>query len=519
MAERTLFDLPNSPEQIGVVLPPANLRKIDFSGLDFATARRAAIEYIQTYYPDVFNDFVASNGVIMMAELISAAVGKLSLRGDIQARNAYLPTATDEEAVSNLLALINQRMRRQTPAVVDVEISVTAPVASDVEIEPGQVLEVRSGMDGQPVRYEVYRAPGDFETSIIIPSGKRGVVAYGIEGEFASPVTLVSAGGINQVYTITDTNILDDPIKVTVSDDDVTEEWVVIREPIEKYGPNDKVVEVSFMADNLYLRFGDGVNGVVPDSGNTISVTYRGGGGIRGRVGVGQLQDSKSITPLPPVTAPIQVRFRNLTPSVGGTDKETIEQAKRRAPKEYAVREAIVTPEDYAHVASSFAHPAFGTMAKAVSSVRTGKNANLVELYCLAEGANELPVVPSAGLKTALITYVDGFNTMTDQVDVLDGKIRYIDIDMTVAIKRDADAAVTKNKVESAVLDFFALSKWEMGKPFYVSNFVEAVERIDGVAYLDLFKPVDNVVTPDLAFNELITLGDKVIRYYYEKAE
>ena len=100
----TLFDLPNTPDEFGVVLPPARLRRLDFSGLDYTTARRAIIEYIRTYFPDDFNDFVASNGIMMISEIIAANVGKLSLRQDILANEATLPTAQTEEAVVNHLA-------------------------------------------------------------------------------------------------------------------------------------------------------------------------------------------------------------------------------------------------------------------------------------------------------------------------------------------------------------------------------------------------------------------------------
>src|SRR4051812_3620633 len=108
----TLFEMPIAPEGFGVVLQPANLRRIDFSGLDFETARRAIIEYVRTYYPGEFNDFVASNGVIMLAEIVAAAVGKLSLRSDILANEGFINTCQTEEALSNHLALINQRIKR-----------------------------------------------------------------------------------------------------------------------------------------------------------------------------------------------------------------------------------------------------------------------------------------------------------------------------------------------------------------------------------------------------------------------
>jgi hypothetical protein len=64
--EKTLFDLPNSPEDFGVLLPPANLKNLDFSAIDYDAARRSLIEYVRTYFPSLFNDFVASSGFVML---------------------------------------------------------------------------------------------------------------------------------------------------------------------------------------------------------------------------------------------------------------------------------------------------------------------------------------------------------------------------------------------------------------------------------------------------------------------
>jgi hypothetical protein len=100
MAEETFFELPTDPEEFGVVLEPAKLRRIDFSALEFQEIRRATIEYIKTYYPTLFNDFVANNGIIMITELVSYIGGLLSQRSDIIADESFLPTAQTEDAVS-----------------------------------------------------------------------------------------------------------------------------------------------------------------------------------------------------------------------------------------------------------------------------------------------------------------------------------------------------------------------------------------------------------------------------------
>jgi hypothetical protein len=522
--EPTLFDLPNSPEAFGVVLSPAKLRRLDFSGLDYTTARRAIIEYIQTYHPDQFNDFVASNGIMMITEIVASVVAKLSLRSDILANEATISTAQTERAIVNHLALINQRIKRQTPAIVDVEISVDTPTTTDVEITPGITFSVAGGPDGQQITYELYRAPGDWHSNIVIPAGKRGVVAWGVEGLFASPVVTTSAGGPNQVFEIIEPNVLESPIFVKVTVGNSSENWRVITEPIERFGPNDKVVEVNFFEDTATFRFGDNLTGQAPTSGSIIEFRFRTGGGIRGRIGVGQIDTQMQIAPNPPASAVVPVRFRNISPSSGGSNRETLEQARKRAPRDFATQRSIVTADDYAQVASTFAHPTYGSISKAVATVRTSLNANLVEVYALSVGPDNIPTAPNAGLKAGLETYFRDLNVLTDHVKVLDGKILAVDIEMTVILDRNADASIIKNRVEDAITDFFDISRWDMGRGLFVSNFIEVIERIDGVSYIDLFLPSDNILPvgdsdiSGVRFNELIVEGKRTTSYYYERS-
>lgn len=520
----TLFDLPTSPEDFGVLLPPAELRRIRFTALDFQAARRAMVEYMKSYFPDDFNDFVASSGTIMFMELVASAVGKLSLRSDILFNDAFLSTCTTEEALANHLALINQSIRRQTPATADIQVTVQNPLTTRLEINAGTRLST-AGSDGRQVSYEVYAAPGDFSSKIVIPAGKRGVIAFGLEGQFASPMSFTASGASFQTFDIVDPDMLSSPIIVNVATGDVSEDWLVSTDPLELYGPSDKVVELTFIGQKAKFRFGDDVTGKALLSGQVVKIQYRAGGGIRGRVGAGQLNQSWQITPLPPANAPVQVTFMNLAPSTGGVDRETLAQAKRRAPRDAAVNNSITTADDYAQVASSFSHPVFGTVAKAMATLRSSKNANLVELYCLAYGSDGLLTTPSTGLKRGLKTAMEELNVLTDEIVVLDGALRPVDITLNVVVNKNADATVIKTRVEKVISDFFNASNWSMGEPFYTSNLVELIEGVDGISYVDLFEPADNILptrqvgvpgAKGIGFNELVIEGQRTVRYYYE---
>ena len=112
---------------------------------------------------------------------------------------------------------------------------------------------------------------------------------------------------------------------------------------------------------------------------------------------------------------------------------------------------------------------------------------------------------------------------------VQDGQIRAVDIEMNVVINRNADASIIKDRVETAITDYFDISRWDMGQGLFISNLIEVIEAIDGVAYVDLFKPADNILPvadvtgtgtsgEGVAFNELIVEGKRTTSYYYEKS-
>lgn len=526
MATRNLFQLPTEPEQFSVMLQPAELRQLDFSALEFATVRKAVIEYIKTYFHDDFNDFVSNNGVIMLTEIISYVTSLLALRADILANEGFLPTARSENAIINHLALIDQKLSPPTPAVVDVECSVSAPISSDIRIQPGARFDIR-GDDGSPITYEVYAAPDDLTSEIVIPAGKRGVIAFGIEGK-TNQYNTDSNGRDDQIIIIKDRNMLGEPIRVNITHGGNAEEWARI-DTIERATGSDQVFEVRAFKDELDIVFGNNIYGKIPPTGAKVRITYRTGGGVRGRIGAGVIDASKPVVPQYPYVAPVMVRFRNILASVGGTDKESIESAKRRAPREFATHMAAVTDRDYAQLCNSFRHPAFGAISKAMATVRTGRNANLVEVYAMAEGPDGLPVKPSQGLKRALASYLDEINILTDSIEVKDGFVHPVKIKATVVVNRSADASIVKEKVDSIISQFFSMDTWDMGQPFYLARLYEAINKIDGVSYIDIFDPSDNILpsyklrTGDtdfdpktIALNEVVGLGDKEIVYYYE---
>lgn len=553
----TIIDVPINPEEIGVNLPPSSLRRIDFSALDFESLRRSLVEYVRTYFPEDFNDFVNSNGFMMLMEIVANVGNIMSERSDIIADEAFLPTAQSRSAVANHLNLIGQELRPATAASVQVECSLSAPSSSDVSIQPGLAFSI-SGPDGSPVNYEIFRSPGDYTSNITIPKSKRGVIAYGIEGKFASPIIKISNGEPNQYVDITDTEVLSSPIFVEVASGNDEYSWSQV-DFLEQANANDDVFEVKYLEDRTRIIFGDDINGKVPISGQIITIKYRIGGGIRGRIGSGIIDETRPISQSGFATK--NVLFRNPEPSIGGQDQETLVAAKRRAPRTYAVHDNVATSSDYISVAETFVHQAFGSVQKASASVRTGidqdlaeivkkvraaptdqaaevyllgnyVNRNIVELYILQEG-DDTPVAPNQGLKQSLKTKLQDINVFTDEIRVYDGSIRTILFDATIVISRNVDANVVKEQINSAVESVFDISEIEMGEGFYRSDLITAIANVDGVSSVDLYEPADDypslgtVIDPNIpeedrphgiGVNELYVLGSQNVRIFLERS-
>lgn len=559
----TIIATPNMPDEVGVLLPPADLRRIDFSALDFETSRRMQIEYIRAYYPEDFNDFVLSNGTIMFIELVSAQANILSERSDIIADEAFLPTSQSETAVSQHLQLINQELKRATPATVALECSLSSPTAYDITIPPGLVFNI-PGPDGSDVSFELFKTPDDYVGSLIIPKNKRGIIGHAVEGKFGSDLTEISNGEINQYIDILAKNVLDDPIIVTTSTKNITKTWKRI-DFLERANPTDEVYQIKHYDTFTRIMFGDNVTGKAPTNGQEINIRYRLGGGIRGRIGRFAINETRPISN--ERFATVQVIFKNNNPSIGGYDKESLDSAKKRAPREFATHNNIATADDYTFIASKFKHPAYGAVSKAVATVKSGietgdpstgttnldmivenirsatseeeakqyllgnyVNRNIIEMYLLAEG-DDLPIAPDKGLKESLKTSLSQINVMSDELRIYDGKLLPINIEAVVVINRNADAGAVKEQVLYAIKQLFDISNRNMGQGFNISDITYATMGVDGVKSISIYNPVDDfpplkrVVTTEernnniqgIGINELVVLGNQNIQFYLEQ--
>lgn len=89
---------------------------IDYTAYDFDTLKQALINYIRTYYPEDFNDYIESSEFIAIIELLAYFGTSLAFRTDLNSRENFIDTAERRESIIRLAQMVNYVPRRNIPA-------------------------------------------------------------------------------------------------------------------------------------------------------------------------------------------------------------------------------------------------------------------------------------------------------------------------------------------------------------------------------------------------------------------
>jgi len=88
----------------------------DFESYDFQTLRKSMIDYIKTYHPEDFNDYIESSEFIALIDLLAYVTQNISYRVDLNARENFLATASRRESILRLARLVSYNAKRSINA-------------------------------------------------------------------------------------------------------------------------------------------------------------------------------------------------------------------------------------------------------------------------------------------------------------------------------------------------------------------------------------------------------------------
>ncbi len=235
------------------------------------------------------------------------------------------------------------------------------------------------------------------------------------------------------------------------------------------------------------ITFGDGRRGIVPPEmkNSVLAREYRIGGGALGNV------NAYTLTSLGRALAYIE-GVANPLPAQGGANRETIEEAKNRAPYTIKSRDRAVTAEDYEMLALR----ASTTLARA-RCVPDRTNRGHVTLAMVPKGETrnqELTrrLVPSNEVLRYVKRYLDDRKLVGTVLNVV--KPRYKDLSLRVVLIRRTvgtsdrlrkDIEVKLRRYLHALVGGRDGKGWEFGRPVLKAELVHLVEEVPGVEGVD----------------------------------
>ena len=166
--------------------------------------------------------------------------------------------------------------------------------------------------------------------------------------------------------------------------------------------------------------------------------------------------------------------------------------------------------EDYIAIGNSF-RTEQGTIGKTTASVRDAySSGNIIDLYTL-EKADALRLQrASTTFKEQLLSEIEPKKMLTDEVVIVDGLIRTLDLVVTVRIDRELSPIQSRieQEVTDAILTHFDVDNLDFAKPFVASELNRQIFNLPHVRY----SSVDNLPEVTLVdFNEIIQLNNFTI--------
>jgi predicted phage baseplate assembly protein len=507
------------------------LEYIDYAGTDFYSLRENLTSYIKAVYPLDYQNFSESDLGVMLVELVAYMGSVLSLKGDMLANENYLRTVKTRDNLQKLLELVGVDMRGPLAAGANGRLTcTTAPVVANFPLtySPSQrVFAITAKEDGAPANYTLYKIVNNAIQNI-----QNANASFDLEGSeadnstssvFTNVALLEGALSIqkgtfdtlegNKRIALTDSPIIDGSVQVYIntgnSDDDANGAYNQVNRLYAASGGTDKVFQV--INDDDYaatVLFGDNVIGVSPPAGAEFTIAYRVGGGSRGNVGAGVINvETQAATADSNV---LTLTTENNTPATGGSSAETAEHAKKYAPYTYKRQDRVVTLQDFIAIGNTFRSKQ-GTIGKTTAAVRDAfASGNIIDVYTLEKLDDLRLQKASSTFKKELLEDIEPKKMLTDEVAVVDGLIRTLDLVITVRIDKELETfqSQIEQEVAQVILDFFNIDNADFGQPFVTTELNRQIFRLPNVRYAT----VDNlpeVTTVD--FNEIIQLNNFTI--------
>ena len=221
------------------------------------------------------------------------------------------------------------------------------------------------------------------------------------------------------------------------------------------------------------VTFGDGIHGArLPSGSENVSAVYRSGIGKPGNVGAEQI----SLL----ATKPLGVKsVINPLPAAGGADAESRDQARRNTPLAVKALDRLVSVQDYADFARTFAG-----IGKAGAARLTDGRRQV--LHVTIAGEDDIPIDPASDLYRNLLQALSLYGDPHLALQLALREMVMVVLSARVRVHPDYLWELVEPQVRAALLDAFGFANRLLGQGLARSELISAIQHVPGVSYVDV---------------------------------
>ena len=482
--------------------PPTDKRSI-YTSKDIKDIRNYLVNLVEQSTSE-WTDFNESDAGMVLIELMSGLADMLGFYLDKQSLECYIGTVKQRKNAANILKLINYKMHLTNSSVTTLKFSLSEPSEYDVVIP--KYTQVAAVYDSSipPVFYAT-------SEDTIIVKGALSTEVKGIQGEVNRAYITVSDLKKNKKITLL-TNSLAHGTMSIIDPTSVNKElWSETTDALLKDGPFYSIEEDKDL--NAVIRFSNNYVDFLPkDESVKLEIIYLNSLADKGNVRKGLINSIVSELSYSDNGEDIKkvdkITVTNTENSSGGSQRESIKEARVNAPNQLAMLGKAITLRDYHDM--TLALPSVLKCTAVDWTVRKGAYVStpyLVKLY----------VVPKSGDtdNNALLKEIRDYFTKQSnrrcpssmQVEVYPPE--YINVDIDVNVYTDA---VTNNHqritsaVTSVLKNFFSYKNLSFGQSVSPSNLITMIEESSPL--IDSIKLIAPTLTPKVNDIQMLNLGN-----------
>ena len=453
---------------------------INSTALDFANIKTNLKTYLRNTTEFADYDFEASglsnildvlaynthiNGLTTNFALNESFLGTAQLRSSVVSLATgigYVPD-TMTSAKATITISLNLASVTGRPSTIDLPTNTRFTSSVDDATYTFQTREVYTASDNGAGLYQFKTADG----SLFIPI---------FEGTLKTKTFNVGEFNEADVYMIPDITLDADTAIVRVIDGTTTTVYINIT-AATTISPSSTIYILKEAPNGFYqLSFGgNGILGVAPAAGNTITVEYLATKGA-------DANTAKAFTPADTLT--VLGTARTLTvgtnaAAIGGDDKETVASIRTNAPFQYASQNRMVTPEDY----TSIINRNFSTLINDIISWGGQDNPEpkFGTVFSSIDFEADVTAATQTVTKTAITELVKQLAVISFNVEFADPVETFIETQLFYQINPNLTALSTNSittSVKTVIDNYFIANTGKFEKSFRRSALLTLVDEV-----------------------------------------